>query len=82
MRPIRLLMLLVLSGLATYFVEHYSFTLAHSASGMLAVLGCPGVFVGVSNLVYGSPAGGIVVLANVAYYELLWRLTRPNRKAL
>jgi hypothetical protein len=82
MRPIRLLMLLVLSGLATYFVEHYSFTLAHSASGMLAVLVCPGILVVVANLIDGPLAWAIVVLVNVAYYELLWRLTRPNRKAL
>ena len=81
MQLVRLHVLLVLSGLTTYLVELYSFTLAHSASGISAVLVCPGILVIVANLLTGPLRWAVAVLVNVAYYELVWRLVRRKRKA-
>jgi hypothetical protein len=77
---VRLLGFLVLSGLITYVVELYSFTLAHSAAGILAVLVCPGILVVVANLLSGPLSWAVVVAINVLYYELVWRLIRRGRK--
>lgn len=70
----RIFVFLILSGLLTYGVEMYSFTLAHSAFGLLAVLVCPGILVVVANLLNGGLNWVAVVVINVMYYELIWRL--------
>lgn len=80
MQVTRLFTFLALSGLITYGVEFYSFTLAHSAAGILAVLLCPGILVVVFNLLSGALSWGVAVAINVVYYEMIWRLFRKNRK--
>ena len=81
MSLVRLLVFLALSGLTTYAVELYSFTLAHSPAGILAVLVCPGILVIVANLLTGAFGWAVAVAVNVVYYELVWRLVRRSRKA-
>lgn len=78
MRP---LLLLALSGLVVYLVEFYSFALAHSAVGILAVLACPGILVIVSNWLTGTPGWVAAVAVNAVCYELVWRLVLRRRKA-
>jgi len=78
----RLLFLLALSGLAVYLVDFYSFALAHSAAGILAVLLCPGILVFVSNWLTGVSGWGAAVALNAVCYELVFRLVLRRRKAL
>lgn len=79
MSIVRLLLWLTLSCLSLYFVNIYSFTLAHSTGGILAVLVCPGILVIVANLLIGMPGWVMAVVINLMYYEWLWRLTIKKR---
>lgn len=79
MSLMRLLILLVLSGLTTYLVNSYSFTLAHSATGILAVVVCPGILIIVANLLTGALGWVATIAMNAVYYELIWRLIRRKR---
>lgn len=76
----RLTAFLALSALITYGVEFYSFTLAHSSAGLLAVLVCPGILVVVTNLLLGIWGWTVAILLNVLYFEFVWRLAARIRK--
>jgi len=78
----RLLILVALSGLTTYLVNSYSFTLAHSAAGILAVVACPGILIIVANLLTGALGWVAAIAVNAVYYELIWKLIRrrPNQR--
>ena len=74
----RYLLWVVLSGLAVYGVEAYSFALAHSAGGVLAVIFCPGILIVVANLLMGIPGWIAAAAINCLYYEWLWRLAKKR----
>jgi hypothetical protein len=59
----------------TYLVEYFSFALAHSSGGVLAVLVCPGILVVVicgDSPIYWMMAVGV----NIAFYEAIWRFLK------
>lgn len=70
----------VASGI-TYLVEYYSFALAHSPAGLLAVIVCPGILVVVLNFFGEILIGWIIAIAvNVIFYEAIWRFVKSRRK--
>lgn len=70
----RLILWVVLACAVTYLVELYSFALAHSPAGLLAVLICPGILVSVLNLFGENFLRWIVAVAiDVLFYEAIWR---------
>jgi hypothetical protein len=70
----RLILWVVLACAVTYLVEFYSFALAHSPAGLLAVLVCPGILVSVLNVFGENSLRWIVAVAiDVLFYEVIWR---------
>jgi hypothetical protein len=73
---------LILSCIVTYAMEYYSFTLAHSPAGLLAVFLCPGILVVVFHLIPSTFGMWLIaVLVNTVYYTVIWQaLVRTSGK--
>lgn len=79
---LRLISFLILSIAAAFVINEFGFGIAHSvAFGIVAFLLAPGILVFfVSERLGSTGSWAVLILANVIYYEVIYRAARWMRR--